>query len=406
MKNVLLLMFGCLVALVVVFAVNRGSNSPSVRAAEGETPNQPPPAPTPQPVVSPTPTPVAQDTKTMPAFRKPTDEEIKKALTPIQYQVTQRSGTEPSFHNEYWDNHEAGLYVDIVTGEPLFSSKDKFDSGTGWPSFTRPVATEAVVDKTDVTYGMKRVEVRSNVGDSHLGHVFDDGPAPTGKRYCINSASLKFIPVAKLEEAGYGKFLAQFQGAAALPGVATLPGKAAPNTCTVPLPGQKAGCEATMEIAYLAGGCYWGMQDILRKIPGVIETQVGFTGGKTEHPTYETVHTGLTGHAESVKIVFDNTKISYADLLEKWFFKMHDPTTVNRQGNDRGSQYRSAIFFTSDAQKKTAEEVIAKVNASGKWKAPIATQVVAATPFTPAEEDHQDYLVKHPGGYTCHYMRD
>jgi methionine-S-sulfoxide reductase len=159
------------------------------------------------------------------------------------------------------------------------------------------------------------------------------------------------------------------------------------------------------ETALLAGGCFWGMEELLRAQPGVVDTEVGYAGGTTALPSYADVHAGRGGHAETVRVVFDPEKTSYEAIL-LFFFRMHDPTTPNRQGNDVGVSYRSAIFYASEAQRKTAEAVKARVEASGAWKKPVVTEIAAAGPFWPAEAEHQDYLQKHPGGYTCHYVRE
>ena len=306
--------------------------------------------------------------------------ERKKKLGSEQYHVTQENGTEPAFLNAYWHNKKPGLYVDIVSGEPLFSSLAKFDSGTGWPSFTKPVDAQRIVERTDNSFGTGRTEVRSKTANSHLGHVFEDGPGPTHLRYCINSASLRFIPMEKMAAQGYGNYLEPFVRADLI--------KPSPPR----------------ETAILAGGCFWGMEEIIRNIPGVIKTTVGYSGGTVPNPTYEMVCSGTTGHAEAVRVVFDPSRLSYEQLLG-YFFRMHDPTTLNQQHNDIGVQYRSAIFYTSEEQRQIAERVKAQVDKSGKWERPITTEITKASAFYPAEAYHQDYLQKHPGGYNCHYLR-
>lgn len=309
-------------------------------------------------------------------YKAPPKEVLKKTLTAEQYSCTQEAGTERPFANAYWNKKDDGIYVDIVSGEPLFSSLNKFDSGTGWPSFDRPIEDKRVTEHVDRSLGAVRTEVKSMGAKSHLGHVFDDGPKETtGQRFCINSASLKFVALDEMKDKGYGQYLFPFA--------------------------KKKG----WEVATLAGGCFWGVEELIKKIPGVIETQVGYSGGTVENATYELVKLGTSKHAESVQILFDPKKVSYEAILLQ-FFKLHDPTTLNQQGNDKGTQYRSAIFYMTPEQKKTAEAVKARVDKSKAWKKPVVTEITEFTKFWRAEEFHQNYLEKTPNGYTCHFVRD
>ena len=161
-----------------------------------------------------------------------------------------------------------------------------------------------------------------------------------------------------------------------------------------------------VEVAVLAGGCFWGVEEILREVSGVLDTEVGYTGGWLVNPRYEDTHDGRSGHAEAVRVTFDPSVLGFEELLERWFFRLHDPTTPNRQGNDVGTQYRSAIFPQTEEQRAIAELVVARVGASGRWTRPVTTSIEPAATWYNAEEYHQDYLRKHPGGYTCHYLRD
>jgi peptide methionine sulfoxide reductase msrA/msrB len=330
-----------------------------------------------------------------------TDEQWRAELSPEQYDVLRHAATERPFTGEYVHTKDDGTYRCAACDAELFSSDTKFDSGTGWPSFSKPLEQTNVIEKTDSSHGMRRVEVRSKTGDAHLCHLFDDGPGPAGQRFCMNSASLRFIPAEKLQHEGYGQYAKLFPNVKQI-GAVPEAASAAPKTGSS---GPKAEAGQQHEVAILAGGCFWGMENIIRKIPGVIATDVGYSGGSLQDPSYQDVTTGRTGHAESVRVTFDPKVLSYEALLG-YFFRMHDPTTLNRQENDVGTQYRSAIFYTSDAQRKTAEAVKQKVDQSHKWKSPVVTQVAPLGKFYLAEEYHQDYLVAHPDGYNCHVLRD
>ncbi|MDP7009357.1 MAG: bifunctional methionine sulfoxide reductase B/A protein [Phycisphaerales bacterium] len=275
--------------------------------------------------------------------------------------ITQQSGTEAPFCGTLLDNKKNGFYSCVVCGLPLFSSEHKYTSGTGWPSFYSPFAPEHVGTRNDDSYDMDRVEIFCVRCDSHLGHIFEDGPEPSGKRYCLNSASLRFVEEGE------------------------------------PVPQESKPVKT--EIAYFAGGCFWGIEHWLQKGVGVINVESGYMQGTTENPTYTEVCSGSTGHAETTKVTFDPKVISFETLLQA-FFKMHDPTQIDRQGPDIGSQYRSGVWTTSDEQQNIAVEFIKELSESDKYDAPIATQIEPAKTFYLAEEAHQDYI--ETTGRTCH----
>jgi peptide methionine sulfoxide reductase msrA/msrB len=242
-------------------------------------------------------------------------DELRGRLTPLEFKVTQHAATEPPFRNAFFDHHESGIYVDVATGEPLFSSQDKFESGTGWPSFVRPIEEGRVVEHEDRAYGMVRTEVVSAGGRSHLGHVFPDGPAPTGLRYCINSAALRFVPADRLAAEGYREYVDAFAQPSAREAIAA----ATSNACTVPAPGEAPGCSATLEVAVFARA---PGDDGAERPEGVLE-----------------VASDTEGTQPAVRVTFDPSRLSFADLLAAW---------------TKGREREATVFAQTSEQKKAA----------------------------------------------------
>ncbi|MBX7240755.1 MAG: peptide-methionine (R)-S-oxide reductase MsrB [Bacteroidia bacterium] len=276
--------------------------------------------------------------------------EWKKILTPEQFYITRQQGTESPFSSPLYENHEEGIYFCVCCQNPLFSSATKFESGTGWPSYFAPFSSKSVSVSKDDSHGMSRDEVVCQRCNAHLGHVFNDGPKPTGLRYCMDGIALTF---------------------------------------------QKQSLNAKMSKAYFAMGCFWCMETIFESIKGVSEVVSGYSGGDKANPTYEEVGRKTTGHAEAIEILYDSTQITWPELL-RVYFAAGDPTQVNGQGPDKGTPYRSVLFYRNETEKQQIEAYMTELSKSGKYDKPFAVAVEPFKVFWKAEEYHQDFVKLNP----------
>lgn len=285
--------------------------------------------------------------------------EWKKVLPPDLYAVAREANTERAFTGKMWNSETKGTYYCATCGNKLFKSNQKFTSSCGWPSFFEQENKNSIYFKDDNSFGMKRTEALCNRCDSHLGHLFDDGPEPTGKRYCMNAVSLDFVPDTVITDK-----------------------------------------KSNLETIVLGGGCYWCVEAVYENLRGVTSVVSGFAGGTVANPSYEEVCSGKTGAAEVVEITYDKN-ITNLDEIFEVFFTVHDPTTLNRQGADVGTQYRSVIFYKNEEQKKAAESIIYQLNTSDVYANPVVTTLEPFTKFYKADDYHQDYYKNNKNKTYC-----
>ena len=280
--------------------------------------------------------------------------EWQTLLTPEQFQITRLKGTERAHSSEMCSYFEPGKYACVCCGTLLFDGGEKFESGTGWPSFTQPIKENAVAYHKDISFGMVRIEALCNSCDAHLGHVFPDGPKPSGLRYCMNAISLRKV-------------------------------------------------ESSDKKITFGGGCFWCTEAVFDLLQGVIKVESGYSGGKISNPTYREVCSGMTGHAEVIEVTYDPDQISFEDLL-RIHLSTHNPTTLNKQGADTGTQYRSIVFYRNESEKNSAEKVISEMELF--FENPIVTEIAPFEQFYKAETEHQNYYRENRDAQYCQVVID